>query len=31
VEVLAYWHSLEFALTLFVMSSLFTVLMIGSQ
>ena len=30
VEVLAYWHTLEFALTLVVMSSLFTILMIGS-
>jgi len=31
VEVLAYWHTLEFALTLLVMASLFAVLMIGSQ
>ena len=31
VEVLAYWHTLEFALTLTVMTALFTVVMIGSQ
>jgi len=31
VEVLAYSHTIEFALTLMLMTSLFTILMVASQ